>query len=358
MPQRQELTWKQVRVGTLVAVSLIILAVGIFFISGQVGIFTRKITLRCYLPSANGVKSGSEVDVSGIAAGNVSKLLISNDANPARAVEVVMRVSRRFAHDVRADSIASPTTQGLLGDSFVDISRGSPNQPQVPDGGEIKTHMGPGLQNVMQNANDVVSNLNTLSTQLQQITNQINSGKGSIGKLIYDQTLYDKISHSANLVDQMANQILSGQGTLGKLVNSEEAYDKLMATTDHLNHLLDQAEHGNGTVGKLMSDPSLYNRVNDATTKANNLINDINDGKGTLGHLVKDDQLYNRLNQTVDHLNTISARMADGQGSLGLLSTDSKLYNNLTASSESLKEFLADFRKDPKKYLSIKLHIF
>ncbi|MGO9275376.1 MAG: MlaD family protein [Terriglobia bacterium] len=358
MPQRQELTWKQLRVGTLVAVSLILLGVGVFFISGQVGFFTKKMTLRCYFPSAGGVKEGAEVDVAGIPAGNVSRLRISNDPHAARAVEMVMKVSRRFADDIRADSVAAPTTQGLLGDSFIDISRGGPGQPQVPDGGEVVTHQEASIQNVVQNANDVVTNLRELSVAVQDITTQINAGKGSLGKLIYDPTLYNRISHSADVVDQMANQILSGQGTLGKLVNSNEAYDKLMAATDRLNHLLDQTEHGNGTVGKLMTDPSLYNRLNDVATKADNLITDIDNGKGTLGHLVKDEQLYDRLNQTADHLNVISARMAKGEGSLGMLSTDSKLYNNLSASSESLKEFLADFRKDPKKYLSIKLHVF
>jgi phospholipid/cholesterol/gamma-HCH transport system substrate-binding protein len=358
MPQRQELTWKQLRVGTLVAVSLILLGVGVFFISGQVGLFTRKMTLRCYLPSAAGVKEGSEVDVAGIPAGNVSRLRISNEPAPGRAVEVSMKVSRRFAGDIRADSVAIPTTQGLLGDSYVDISRGSLRQPQVPDGGEVATYQQASVQNVVQNANDVVTNLRDLSKAVQEMTDQINSGKGSLGKLIYDPTLYNKISHSADVVDKMADQMLSGQGTLGKLVNSNEAYDKLMAATDRLNHLLDDVEHGNGTVAKLMNDPNLYNRLNDVATKADNLITDIGNGKGTLGHLVKEEQLYDRLNQIADHLNVISTRMANGEGSLGLLSTDSKLYNNLSASSESLKEFLADFRKDPKKYLSIKMHIF
>jgi phospholipid/cholesterol/gamma-HCH transport system substrate-binding protein len=358
MPQRQELTWKQLRVGILVAVSLIVLGVGVFFISGQVGLFTSKMTLRCYLAGAGGVKEGSEVDVAGIPAGNVSRLRISNEPGPGRAVEVVMKVSRRFASDIRADSVASPTTQGLLGDSYVDISRGSPGQPQVPDGGEVTTHEEAEIKNVVQNANDVVTNLRELSVAVQNITNQINSGQGSLGKLIYDPTLYNKISHSADVVNHMADQLMSGQGTLGKLVNSNEAYDKLMVATDRLNHLLDQAENGSGTVAKLMNDPSLYNRLNDVATKADNLITDIDKGKGTLGRLVKDEQIYDRLNQTADHLNVISARMAKGEGSLGLLSTDSKLYNNLSASSESLKGFLADFRKDPKKYLSIKLHIF
>ena len=50
--------------------------------------------------------------------------------------------------------------------------------------------------------------------------------------------------------------------------------------------------------------------------------------------------------------------MNKGEGTIGKLSTDPTLYNNLTASSQELKEFLADFRRNPKKYLSIKLHIF
>jgi len=57
-------------------------------------------------------------------------------------------------------------------------------------------------------------------------------------------------------------------------------------------------------------------------------------------------------------VDTLTARIDQGQGTLGKLSTDPTLYNNLSESSQSLKEFLAEFRKDPKKYLVIRLHIF
>jgi phospholipid/cholesterol/gamma-HCH transport system substrate-binding protein len=111
-------------------------------------------------------------------------------------------------------------------------------------------------------------------------------------------------------------------------------------------------------LAKFISDPAAYNNLNRLMTSGNTLIDGVNQGHGTLGKLVKDEQFYDRLNSTLSHLDTITARVDQGQGTLGKLSTDATLFNNLSASSQSLKEFLADFRKNPKKYLSIKLHIF
>jgi phospholipid/cholesterol/gamma-HCH transport system substrate-binding protein len=98
--------------------------------------------------------------------------------------------------------------------------------------------------------------------------------------------------------------------------------------------------------------------VNHLVTQANSLVDNINQGQGTLGKLAKDPQLYNRLNETFDHLDALSTRMDQGQGTLGKLSTDPTLYNNLSESSQSLRDFLTEFRKSPKKYLTVKMHIF
>jgi phospholipid/cholesterol/gamma-HCH transport system substrate-binding protein len=93
-------------------------------------------------------------------------------------------------------------------------------------------------------------------------------------------------------------------------------------------------------------------------SEAHNLVDNINQGHGSLGKLARDEQLYTRMNDTFARLDSIATRMEQGQGTLGKLSTDPSLFNNLTESSNSLKDFLSDFRKNPKKYLSIKLHIF
>ena len=358
MPQQQRLNWAQLRVGTMVIISLAILAMGIFFISGQEGFFRRRYTLKAYVSEAGGLRQGAQVSLAGVAVGNVERIEISPYPERARAVEIVMRVARAYQDQIRADSTASIETVGLLGDSYVDITRGSPGQEVIADGGVLKTSEEADVKRVVQNANDVFINLRVLSAKLNDITGQIQSGKGSVGKLVYDQTLYNRLNKTTDTVDRMVTRVEQGQGTLGKLMADETLYNTTVATIDRLNKAIDDMQHGPGSLAKFVSDPSVYNNVNHLVTQANSLVDNINQGQGTLGKLAKDPQLYNRLNETFDHLDTLSTRMDQGQGTLGKLSTDPTLYNNLSESSQSLRDFLTEFKKSPKKYLTLKMRIF
>ena len=55
MPERKQITWAKLRVGVLVLASLVVFGVGVFFISGQTGFFTRKYTLKTYFSGASGL---------------------------------------------------------------------------------------------------------------------------------------------------------------------------------------------------------------------------------------------------------------------------------------------------------------
>ena len=358
MPQRKEIKWAQLRVGVMVAAGLIVFAIAIFFISGQIGFITRKYTLHAYFATAAGLRPGSQVEVAGVPAGTIRAVRLSTDRDPRRAVEIVIQIARAFQGDIRADSVANQTTAGLLGESYLDISRGSPDQPLLPGGGVLKSHQEADIKNVEQNANDVVSNLRVLSASLNNITDQITHAKGSIGKLLYDETLYNRMNATAGSAETVMNNIQQGQGTIGKFVVDPTVYNKTTATLDRLNQFLDQVQSGQGTLGRLISDPSVYNEVKSAASKANTLLDNVNQGQGTLGKLVKDPQLYDRLNSSAEHFDVIAERMEKGTGTLGKLSTDPSLFNNLSASSQSLKEFLTEFRQNPKKYLTLHLHVF
>lgn len=358
MPQRKELSWSQLRVGVMVAVALLILIVGLFFVSGHVGFFTSQYRLIAYFPEAQGLQGGAAVQLAGVPVGSVSDIRLSPYKDPQRAVEVVMRIRRRYQEDIRADSVADIETAGLLGEGFVDITRGSASAAVIPPGGEVNTHAQADIKQIVQNANDVLTNLTDLSKKLNDVTNQITTGKGTVGKFIYDATLYNRMDDTVAKLQDMMDKVSRGQGTLGQLVSNDALYQKLNGTLDRANGLMDQIQHGNGTVGKLLNNPSLYDNLDKTITEAHDLVANINQGNGTLGKLAKDPQLYNRMNEAAANIDTITGRMAKGQGSLGLLSTDTKLYNNLTDSSESLREFLDEFRKSPKKYLTLHMHIF
>ncbi|MGD1104005.1 MAG: MlaD family protein [Terriglobia bacterium] len=358
MPQHERVQWAQLRVGVMVIVSLALFAIAVFFISGQVGFFTRHYTLKAYLPSAGDLREGAQVRLAGISVGNVAKIRISPYPDRQRAVELDLKIARTYQNEIRADSVASVETVGLLGDSYVDITRGTAGQEVIADGGAVKTAEKADIAAVVQNTNEVIMNLNALSAKLDDITTQIQAGKGSMGKLLYDQTLYNKMDATVSGAQSLVERAQRGEGTLGKLMSDETLYNRTVATLDRLNNVIDDVQHGEGSLAKFISDPSAYNNLNRLMANGNTLIAGINQGHGTLGKLAKDEQLYNRMNSTLAHMDTITARIDHGQGTLGKLSTDPTLFNNLRESSQSLKEFLADFRKNPKKYLSIKLHIF
>jgi phospholipid/cholesterol/gamma-HCH transport system substrate-binding protein len=342
----------------MVIIGLAILAMGIFFISGSAGFFSRRYELKAYLSEAGGLREGAQVRLAGVAVGNIKEVQISPYSERARAVEIVMGVARTYQDQIRADSAASIETVGLLGESYVNITRGSPGQEVIPEGGVLKTSEEADIKRVVQNADDVIVNLRVLSAKLNDISGQIQSGKGSVGKLIYDQTLYNRLNKTTDTLAQMVTRIDEGKGSLGKLMADETLYNTTIATLDHLNKVLDDVQHGQGSLAKFVSDPSVYNNVNHMVAQANSLLDGVNQGQGTLGKLAKDPQLYNRLNETLDHLNVVSARIDQGQGTLGKFSTDPTLYNNLSQTSESLKDFLVEFKKSPKKYLTLKLRFF
>jgi phospholipid/cholesterol/gamma-HCH transport system substrate-binding protein len=358
MPQQERVQWAKLRVGIMVIASLAIFTIGVFFISGQEGLFTRHYTLKAYLASAGGLREGADVRLNGIYVGSVAKIRISPYPDKERAVELDLNIARTYQKEIRGDSVASVNTVGLLGDSYVDVSRGTAAQEALANGATLKTAEKADITAVVQNSNQVLTNLNTLSTKLEQITTQIQSGKGTVGKLLYDQAFYNKMDATMSSAQNLVDRTQRGEGTIGKLMVDETLYNRTVATLDRLNQVIDDVQHGEGSVAKLISDPSVYNNLNRLLANGNTLIDGINQGHGTLGKLVKDENLYDHMNSTMAHVDIITARIDQGKGSLGKLSTDSTLFNNLSESSQSLKEFLTDFRKNPKKYLTLKLNIF
>ena len=170
---RKRLAWAELRVGILVITSFAVMTFTIILIGGKAGFFTRTYDLRTYLPSASGLKKGSLVWVAGIEAGNVHTVDFSSSPDPRRAVQVTMRVNRNFQKAIREDSVASLGSIGLLGDKYLDISRGTEGSLLVPPGGEIKSSSEADIRKIIQNSNDLVANLGDLVDKINNITIKI-----------------------------------------------------------------------------------------------------------------------------------------------------------------------------------------
>jgi len=359
VPSDKQVKWSQLRVGLTVIFACVTLAILIFLMTGTTGLFTRKIVVRAYVDNAGGLREGAPVRLEGVGIGNVTGIRVVRD--PARRlapVEVLMKITTKYSNTMGKDCLASLNTAGVLGEVFVDVDCREAVGPPLTNGAELPTKDVAQLQDVVRASQGTLQNVDTLVKRLDNILTYVQSGQGSIGKVIYDPALFDRANDMLTQMQHIVAQANSQQGSIGKLLNSDELYNKATAAVDNLNKIIDEINKGNGTAGKFIKDPALYDNANQTLAKANQLMTDINAGKGTLGKLAKDEALANKLDESVTRLNVILARLEKGEGTAGKLMVDPSLYNNADATLASTHDLVEAIRKDPKKYLTIHLKIF
>ena len=327
--------------------------------TGTTGLFTKKISVRTYVDNAGGLRVGAPVRLEGVDIGNVTGIAVTADPQRRAApVEITMKITTKYSDAMRSDCQVELTTAGVLGEVFVDLDCRQAKGGPMQNGAALPTRDVPQLQDVVRASQGTLENLDILIKKLNDIVAFIQSGQGSIGKIIYDPSLFNRANDAVTQLQQIMTQINSPKGTIGKLLNSDELYNKANVTVDSLNKIIAEVNSGQGTAGKLLKDPSLYDNANRAITNSNKLIDDINAGKGTLGRLAKDDALGKKLDNTITHLDSIVDRLDKGEGSAGKFLKDPSLYNNADSLLVETQNLIKAVRQDPKKYLTIHLKIF
>ena len=357
MPSQQQVRWSQLRVGLTVLFASIALAFLIFLMSGPSGLFSRKITLYAYFDNAGGLRTGAPVRLEGVDIGNVTDITVVPTSSIA-PVKVALKTSATWGPAIKKDSIAMLATAGVLGETFVDIDSRQAKQGPVSNGDTLKTLAQPDISDVIRTSQGTLQNVDVLLRRLDRIVAFIESGQGSIGKLIYDQGLYNRLSATLNEVQGMVNEVSNGKGSVGKLIASDDLYNKVNASVDKLNKIIDEIDQGKGTAGKFLKDPSLYNNANETIAKANALMSDVNAGKGALGKFAKDEAFAKKLDDTISRLNDIAEKINSGQGSVGKLMNDPSVYNNTDQMLVETRNLITAIRQNPKKYLTIHFKIF
>lgn len=342
-----------------VLLALITLAILIFLMTGTAGPFTKKLLIRAYVDNAGGVRVGAPVRLEGVDIGNVAGIrVVADSKRMAAPVEVTMKVTTKYADTMKNDCQASLETAGVLGEVFVDLDCRQAKGGPIQNGAELPTREVPQLQDVVRASQGTLQNVDTLVKRLDSIISYIQSGQGSIGKVIYDPALFNRANDMLNQLQSVVSQINSSNGTIGKLINDDELYKKANASIDNINKIIDEVNNGNGTIGKFLKDPALYDNANKAAKQANELISGINEGKGTLGKFAKDEALAKKLDNTITRLNSIADRLDKGEGSAGKFLKDPAVYDNTNDLLIETRNLIAAVRKDPKKYLTIHLKLF
>lgn len=359
MPSQKQLKWSQLKVGITVIVASLTLGFLLFLMSGTAGLFTPRITLKSYFDNAQGLRPGAPVRLSGVDIGNVTKISIVPDKDKQQTpVLVVIKVSTKYGYGLRRDSVTSLETAGVLGETYLDIDSAQAVGGPVQDGDTLPTQVHPDFNEVVRSSQSTLQNMDALLKRADRILAFAESGKGSLGKLIYDPTLYNRFSVTVADFQKIVEEVGNGEGSLGRLISRNDAYDKFIATLDRMNSIVDEVQQGKGTAGKFLKDPSLYNNANDTIANLKKVTEDINAGKGTLGKLSKDEELAKKLDTTITKLSQLTSELEAGQGTAGKLFKDESLYNHADETMVQTRELLKAIRENPKKYLTIKLHVF
>ena len=327
--------------------------------SGTGGYFSHRITLVSYFDNASGLRVGAPVRLSGVDIGNVSAIRVVPDKDRQNTpVEVIMKVSTKYGFNLRRDSMTSLDTAGVLGETYLDIDSSQAVGAVAKNGDVLPTQVHPDFNEVVRSSQSTLQNMDALLKRADRILAFAESGKGSLGKLIYDPLLYDRLSQTVTEFKGVVDEVAQGQGSLGKLINNNDAYNKFVATLDKINLVADDLQAGKGSAGKFLKDPSLYNSANDTIANFKKVSEDINAGKGTFGRLTKDEELANKFDTTMTKLAALTSQMEAGQGTVGKLFKDDSLYNNANQMLVESRDLVKALRENPKKYLSIKMHIF
>jgi phospholipid/cholesterol/gamma-HCH transport system substrate-binding protein len=311
------ITWDQLKVGVLILVALIILAISIIKLGQAGNLFGKRYELVSFVNNASGLRIGGPVTVAGQLAGSIKEIkFLPPDNDTTRNLKLIVEVNSSLRDQVRQNSRAKIRTMGLLGDKVFDITVGTPGYRTLREGDTLLVAPTVDYEAVVQQASGAIAEVVSLTHDLKRVT----------------------------------TGITRGEGTLGQLVTNRQLYDQLNATLTRTSSLMARLENPRGTIGRLLDDPSLYHSLNRAIASADTVISQINRSNGTMGRLLRDDTLYVHLVSVVAKADSLVGAMSNGNGTMQKLFTDQQLYDQLVKTVGELNGVLIDVRRDPRRY--------
>jgi phospholipid/cholesterol/gamma-HCH transport system substrate-binding protein len=280
----------ETKLGIFVAVT-IGAAVIIIETLGSAELFSKGKYVSAQFDTVQDLKVGDRVKMAGVEIGRVDKIELTDDK-----VSVVMKLRTDAA--VKTDSKAVIKFTGLMGQNYVGISFGTAGAPKAENGAVLASTEQPDLSAIMAKLDNAAGGIQNLTksftgdkidnllgpltdfikqnsgpitatiANIKNVSSQVAAGQGTVGKLIYDESLYNtalttvsNLQDTATSVRTAVNNVSAGQGTLGKLLTDDTLFKATTASMTNLNSILSKVNQGDGTIGKLVNNQEFYNNA-------------------------------------------------------------------------------------------------
>lgn len=357
MPAKEKVNFAQLKVGILALVALACIVLIVFLLTGNASWFKKQVQLRMYTSDAAGLTPSAPVRINGIQAGTVKNVELSGETNPQRVIRVDFVVEQSMQKQIPSDSIASIASDNLLGSTkFLQINKGT--RPDIiQPGATVKSADTRQFDALIQQGYNVLDSLQLILGKVQDIVASVEVGKGTLGKLLVDETLYNSLQATVSQVQVLATTLNSKRG-IGRIINDEAFYDQVQDVITRFGGIAADLQAGKGTAGMLLKDPQIANDLHSSLDQVNTMLTKINNGQGSVGKLLNDPKMANQLSEAMTKLNVTLDKVNSGQGTVGQLLVNPQLYETTNGTTRELHDLLRDFRANPKKFLTIKLKLF
>ncbi len=332
---------RELKVGLLTLVALVVLAAGAFLVGERRNMFSRTNTYTVRFENVAGLSPGNPVQLNGVTVGRVEEVVLPESVGEAM-LTVWISVDRRYESRVRSDSEARIKTLGLLGDKYVEISSGSSGSPAVPSGGEIPTAPATDVDRLIASGEDLVENVVAIAVSMRTILANMEEGKGILGELLTDDegvsSAKASVVASIESLRRILDRVERGEGSLGALLQDDTLLERLNSSLARVDGVLTKVESGEGVLPALLDDPGTRERMEsllakfDATAdNLNGFAADLAQGDGLLARLTQDEeygrQVTEDLKQLIENLNKLSGKLESGEGTLGKIINDPTIYD-------------------------------
>jgi phospholipid/cholesterol/gamma-HCH transport system substrate-binding protein len=269
-------------VGIFIFIGLAILVVTILTLGGQQKTFQKSIMVRAIFEDINGLQKGNNIWFSGVKIGTVKKISFVGSSQ----VEVDMNIDEASKQYIRKNAKARISSDGLIGNKIIVIYSGASKSPSVENGDILGVEKAMNPDEMMSTLQANNQNLFAITTDVKGISKGIAEGKGTVGKLLNDETLVNDLhltlsrlrQASAN-AERLSASVASFAGKLQKkgtlaydLVTDTTIFSKLRATADQIESV---SKNASVVVDNLNNTSSqLGNSLNNKSTPVGMLLND------------------------------------------------------------------------------------
>lgn len=230
-------TKNYVATGVFVFIGVVLFGMTFYMLSGDENVFSSKKRVYSYFKETQGLMFGSVVSFSGITIGNVKNITYSPERE---ALKVTYTIKESFLPLIKQDSYAQLKTQGALGDRYIFISPGSNNSPPIVAGGEVHSKESADIFNMVEEKIKEIPDLDKIAKKIEIFLDVLNSEEGlngSLKELKYTLIEAKKIFRNINTnkdhekalkrLDSILLKIDEGEGSLGRLINDPALYNKV-----------------------------------------------------------------------------------------------------------------------------------